>query len=124
MSKYWGDFRDDLPPILKGVQPFDFSAAALSKPWVPPSQPIYDLVRAIQEAEADRLDALVMEMLADPRRPGIAVIEQDAVVDLERCSIVQHTLMALDTRVPDGHIFRFQGQSSYDAWVESGCPVE
>jgi len=116
-------------------QPAKFEPAPLptqSTLWLAPSQSIVDIVNAIAKAENERLEMVLMEALADPRRPGIAVIEHDLIISLDqmdryedpRYVAEQRTEIRLDTNVPDAHIFRFPSQGSYDAWVESGCPVE
>lgn len=100
-------------------------------PWVAPSESIFDIAMSIRRAEDERLEALVMTMLADPRRPGIAVIEHDMVISLDRLDDYENpryvaeqcTEMRLDTNVPDANIFRFPSHEAYGAWVERGCPT-
>lgn len=100
--------------------------------WVGPTFSLLEIVQAISRAEDERLEALLMQCLADPRRPGIAVVEQDLIINLDRLAdyenpryiAEQRMEMRLDTNVPDAHIFRFPSQRSYDAWVDAGCPIE
>lgn len=91
----------------------------------------YEILRAHNEA----LEAECWKMLADPERRGIAIIEhpiefESALMDAMsmpineyRFAATQQIEIGLDSRVPFGHIFRFEGRESYDAWVERGAPA-